>query len=174
MIGHEGQRMRTTCKVLIVETRDDLRELLASVAGAIYETHAVANQIEMCAALTSEHYSIVLVNLEEPGVDPLAMADEAARHGCEVIIIPNTPAEYGATVRSGYRALRKPFRNTALLALLSECCDRISMVGQPVETVGTPKGVPAGTRTRSPYSRASVTKTRGGSRRSAGSSPSTG
>jgi len=109
-----------TCKVLLVEADDDLREMLLNVTGELCEIAAVVDAAKAIRALTADHFDIVILNMDLPLGDALSFADAAAARGCVVIGIPESPQDCKDLREHGYRILIKPFRIAALQALIGE------------------------------------------------------
>jgi DNA-binding response OmpR family regulator len=104
------------CRVLIVEDRPEIQELLSEVfADQGYRFAIVANGGEMRKALATSDVDVAVIDVVLPGAeDGLALAKEVAAQGTGVIVVTEI------VEKSGHRYLFKPFRIRSLLGLADE------------------------------------------------------
>jgi DNA-binding NtrC family response regulator len=104
--------MARTCKVLIVENDDDVRDLLGDVfeeEGYLFSM--VKSAAEMREALDDDDYDIVVIDVTQPGQeDGFALAQIARDQGCGVILVTGNHLHLERLEDSGQHYLLKPFR----------------------------------------------------------------
>jgi two-component system, OmpR family, response regulator len=110
------------CRVLVVEDRKDIQEVLESVfLSEGYRFSVVPNGEEMRRVLDQGDVDIVVIDVVLPGADMgLALADEVAGQGYGVVVVSGHPQHFETASASGHCFLQKPFRVQALL----EACER--------------------------------------------------
>jgi DNA-binding NtrC family response regulator len=111
------------CKVLVVEDDQDIRSLLGDVFEMEgYHFMMAANGDEMRQALaTDDDVDVVILDVGLPGsANGLTLAGEVAKRGIGVILVSGYPDHFDSLQVSGHRFLQKPFKLTALLALIEE------------------------------------------------------
>jgi two-component system OmpR family response regulator len=110
------------CRVLIVEDRPEIQELLSEVfADQGYRFAVVANGGEMRKALATSDVDVAVIDVVLPGAeDGLALAKEAAAQGIGVIVVTGSHEHFEIVEKSGHRYLFKPFRIRSLLGLADE------------------------------------------------------
>jgi DNA-binding response OmpR family regulator len=110
------------CRVLIVEDRPEIQELLSEVfADQGYRFAVVANGGEMRKALATSDVDVAVIDVVLPGAeDGLALAKEVAAQGIGVIVVTGSHEHFEIVEKSGHRYLFKPFRIHSLLGLADE------------------------------------------------------
>jgi DNA-binding NtrC family response regulator len=119
------------CRVLLVEAREPLCELLVAIIAPEYEVVPVDCEAAALAALGRTVFQVALIEMELMTGDSLSLATTAARQGCGVILIPDTPAQFYAAAAAGHLILSKPFRCKRVLQLVEEArsAARIQLLG---------------------------------------------
>ncbi len=119
----EGEQAKPRgCRVLIVEDDPGVQQVFLTVLRAEgHDPVGARDAASMRRALAAGDVAVAIIDVMLPGAENgLALAQEAAEHGCGVIIVTGHQDHYGAVEASGYRFLFKPFRLGALLVLLDE------------------------------------------------------
>jgi DNA-binding response OmpR family regulator len=114
--------MPRICRVLVVEDDPDVQEVFNHVlAQEGYELLVAHDGSSMRDALAKSEIDVVVVDVMLPGGENgLALADEAARRGCGVILVTGHHDHYDSVEKSGRHHLFKPFRMEALLAMVDQ------------------------------------------------------
>ncbi len=114
--------MTRTCKILVVEDNDGIRDFLhALFEDEGYEIVVVAGGAQMRSAVTRQPFDLALIDVTLPGADDgFALAELARAVGCGVILVTGDARRFDAVASSEYRYLLKPFRVDDLLALVGE------------------------------------------------------
>lgn len=111
-----------TCRVLIVEDRREIQELLVDVF--LYEGFrfaVVSNGAEMREALAGGDVDVAVIDVVLPGGETgIALAAEVASRGVGVILVTGSHDHFETVEKSGHRYLFKPFKIDSLLALADE------------------------------------------------------
>lgn len=120
--------MPRTCKVLIVEDHDEVRELLTVLLEQEgFDFTAVETGAGMRAALDEEDYDIAIIDVLLPGgEDGFALAAAARAMGCGVILITGDHRHAERLDESGHHYLLKPFGVGDLIALVSRVLAEIA------------------------------------------------
>jgi DNA-binding NtrC family response regulator len=117
--------MARTCKVLIVENDDDVRDLLGDIlqdVGYLFAT--VKTGAEMREVLDQDDYDVAIIDMTQPGRDDgLVLAELVRQQGCGAILVTGDHRHLERLVASGQRYLLKPFRVQQMV----EIVDRILM-----------------------------------------------
>ena len=110
------------CKVLVVEDNQDIQDLLGEAFGHEgYHFTLVSNGAAMRQALAAGDVDIVLIDVLLPGGENgIALAEEAAAHGCGVILVTGHHDHFETVEKSGHRYLFKPYRIAPLLELVDQ------------------------------------------------------
>jgi len=110
------------CRILIVEDRPEIQDLLAEVfADQGFRFAVVANAAAMRQALATEDVDVAVIDVVLPGAkDGVALAKEVADQGVGVILVTGSHDHFEAVEKSGHRYLFKPFRIESLLSLADE------------------------------------------------------
>jgi two-component system, OmpR family, response regulator len=110
------------CRVLIVEDRPEIQELLSEVfADQGFRFAVVTNGAEMREALATGEVDVAVIDVVLPGAeDGLALAKEVAAQRVGVILVTGSHDHFEIVEKSGHRYLLKPFRIHALLGLADE------------------------------------------------------
>jgi two-component system OmpR family response regulator len=110
------------CRVLIVEDRPEIQELLSEVfADQGYRFSVVTNGAQMRQALATSEVDVAVIDVVLPGAeDGIALAKEAAAEGVGVILVTGSHDHFETVEKSGHRYLFKPFRIHSLLSLADE------------------------------------------------------
>ena len=110
------------CRVLIVEDRPEIQELLSEVfADQGFRFAVVTNGAEMREALATGEVDVAVIDVVLPGgQDGVALANEAAAQGVGVILVTGSHDHFEVVEKSGHRYLFKPFRIHSLLSLADE------------------------------------------------------
>jgi DNA-binding response OmpR family regulator len=110
------------CRVLIVEDRPEIQELLSEVfADQGYRFAVVRNGAEMRQALATSAVDVAVIDVVLPGAeDGIALAKEAVAQGVGVILVTGSHDHFDMVEKSGHRYLLKPFRIHSLLTLADE------------------------------------------------------
>ena len=126
--------MAHTCKVLIVENDDGVRETLANVvADDGYLLATLKTGREMSSVLDDDDYDIVIIDVTQPGPeDGFALARVARERGCGVILVTGDHRHRDRLQESGEHYLLKPFRirefttlaDTVLTEIATQCIRR--------------------------------------------------
>jgi DNA-binding NtrC family response regulator len=107
--------MARICRVLVVEDRDAVRELVAgAVAHAGYRFSLATNAQTMREELRRHAVDAVVVDVEHDDRDRFQLADEARGKGIAVVLTTGDPGVEDRHVR-GYRMVRKPYRLADLI-----------------------------------------------------------
>jgi len=110
------------CRVLIVEDRPEIQDLLVEVfAHEGFRFAVVGNAEEMRQALAKGDVDVAVIDVVLPGAkDGIALAKEVADQGVGVILVTGSHDHFDAVENSGHRYLFKPFRIKSLLGLADE------------------------------------------------------
>jgi two-component system OmpR family response regulator len=110
------------CRVLIVEDRPEIQELLSEVfADQGYRFAVVRNGAEMRQALATSAVDVAVIDVVLPGAeDGIALAKEVVAQGVGVILVTGSHDHFEMVEKSGHRYLLKPFRIHSLLTLADE------------------------------------------------------
>lgn len=114
--------MSRICKVLIVESDDDVRDLL----GDIFENEGFRFSIAktgdaMREALDDDDYDIVIIDVTQPGhEDGFALAEIARQQGCGVVLVTGDHRHSERLQGSGHCYLLKPFRVQQLVEIVDK------------------------------------------------------
>jgi DNA-binding NtrC family response regulator len=116
----ERKRVARVCKVLIVEDDPAVQQVFDMVlADKGYELVLARDGASMRRALAVGDIDAVIIDVMLPGGETgLALANEAAGHGCGVILVTGHYDHYQRVAESGYRHLFKPFRLSALTGMV--------------------------------------------------------
>jgi DNA-binding NtrC family response regulator len=113
------------CKVLVIENQDEIREFLTTAVAEWCSVDAVGSAAEARAAWARTDYHIAILNAELPDADGVALAQQARRRGCVVIVIPHKPPHFAAAAREGWFVLTKPLDRHRFLDLVNRTWERI-------------------------------------------------
>src|SRR5258708_7854080 len=107
--GEMGRVAEKICRVLIVEDRPEIQELLSEVfADQGYRFGAVTNGGEMRKALVAGDVDVAVIDVVLPGPeDGLALAKEVAAQGVGVILVTGRHDHFETGGQSGHRYLFK-------------------------------------------------------------------
>ena len=117
-----GRVAEKICRVLIVEDRPEIQELLSEIfADQGFRFVVVTNGGEMRKALATGDVDVAVIDVVLPSRDDgLALAKEVAAQGVGVILVTGSHDHFETVEKSGHRYLFKPFRIDALLSLADE------------------------------------------------------
>jgi DNA-binding NtrC family response regulator len=113
-------------KVLIIEPADDVREVLASAAEQRYAVDAVRSGAAMREALARGAHEVVILNMVLPNDDAIALADRAARRGCAVIVVPETPSQFVEAASRSFHILVRPLTCRRVLDAIDRALARVA------------------------------------------------
>lgn len=109
-------------RILLVEDRPDIREMLAAALRAdghhVEEAYDVTTA--MAALMTPDSCDAVISDVGLPGGSGIDLADRAARAGIPALLCTGDPDAMMLLDGRRIRYLRKPFAATALLAWVDE------------------------------------------------------
>jgi DNA-binding NtrC family response regulator len=109
-------------RVMVVESQSELRSLMTSVLEPRCLVTPVGDAQAAERALRQNTFHAVIINMEIQSADPLALARQAAAHGCGTILIPDLPSQFNAAAQAGHLILGKPFRYHRLIELVDQAC----------------------------------------------------
>ncbi len=114
--------------ILIVDDEAELRELLAMLLDADYETHQAGSGAQLKDAFTQPQPDIVLLDLGLPDANGMELLPEIKKQwpGTEVIVLTgmaSLEAAVTATKRGAYHFLNKPFDTQNLLVTVSRALE---------------------------------------------------
>ena len=115
-----------SCKILVVESRDEIRQLLAAAAAERCEVEATGSFAAAGQALAAADYQVVIIDPDLPDADGLALAQQARGRGCTVILLPQKPHQFASAARRGFYVLARPIDARRLLELIDRARTRIS------------------------------------------------
>jgi DNA-binding response OmpR family regulator len=112
----------TICRILIVEDDPAVRQIFTMIlANAGYDLLLAHDGPSMRNALGAGDVDVVIIDVMLPGsANGLALAQEAERDGCGVILVTGYHDLYQGVAESGYPYLFKPFRMSALTAMVAQ------------------------------------------------------
>jgi DNA-binding NtrC family response regulator len=114
-----------SCKVLVVESQDEIRQLLAATDGERCEVEATRSFAAAGHALAAD-YHVVIIDPDLPDADGLALAQRARGRGSTVILLPRQPHQFASAARRGFYVLARPIDARRLLELIDRALTRIS------------------------------------------------
>lgn len=114
--------MARTCKVLIVENDDDVRDLLGDIFhDEGFRFSMVKTGAEMREALDAEDYDVVVIDVTQPGhEDGFALAQIAREQGRGAILVTGDHRHLERLETSGQHYLLKPFRVQQLVEVVDK------------------------------------------------------
>jgi two-component system, NtrC family, nitrogen regulation response regulator NtrX len=114
--------MSRSCKILVVEDNDGIREFLQSLFDDEgYEIAVVAGGEATRSILARERFDIAVIDVTLPGADDgFSLAKLAQSAGCGVILVTGDTRHFDRVAASGHRFLFKPFRIERLMQLVAE------------------------------------------------------
>ncbi|MBV9151021.1 MAG: response regulator [Alphaproteobacteria bacterium] len=112
--------MARTCKVLIVENDDHVRDLLGDVfQDEGFRFSMVKTGAQMRKELEDDDYDIVVIDVTQPGhEDGVAFARVAQDQGCGAILVTGDHRHLERLEGSGQHYLLKPFRMQQLIEIV--------------------------------------------------------
>lgn len=116
-------------RIMIVESQPDFSSLMAAALEPTCDVTPVEDGKAAEDALQQGVFQAVIIDMETPRVDPLALAEHASGLGCGVILIPDLPSQYNDAARVGHLILSKPLRCKRLMELVDQACERASGAG---------------------------------------------
>ena len=118
---------RGSLNVLVVDDLSDVRESLCDVTRRLHHACcAVGSAAEALSLLTSTHFDVVLIDLEMPNIDGLALATEIRRGGgpnaaSMLILISAAENQAAGQCWPFDGCLQKPIDGQALARLIGSC-----------------------------------------------------
>jgi two-component system OmpR family response regulator len=112
--------MPRICKMLLVEDREEVRNLLAEVLELEgFRLTVVGTGAQMHDAFDKDDYNVAIIDVLLPGgEDGFALAAAARKRGCGVILITGDHRYAERLQQSGHHHLLKPFKMNGFLALV--------------------------------------------------------
>jgi DNA-binding NtrC family response regulator len=120
-------------RILLVEDRENLRALLATVLGQRFLVEPVGDGAAAIAALHNTAFDVVITDVRLPGAGGMEVlgAARGLDHPPEVILMTayaEVPAAVAALRAGAYDYLAKPFQPEELLRIATKAADRHALV----------------------------------------------
>jgi DNA-binding NtrC family response regulator len=117
--------MARICRVLVVEDRDAVRELVAgAVAHAGYRFSLAADAQAMRDELQRNTIDAVVVDVDRDDCDRLELADEAREEGIAVVLTTGDH-RLADDDRRGHRLVRKPYKLVDLVQAIEAALEDV-------------------------------------------------
>jgi two-component system OmpR family response regulator len=112
--------MTRICKVLVVDDHDDVRDILGMMVGyAGYRFTLARDAKEARKAIDREEFDVAIIDATlPPPENGVRLAEFAEERGIGVIMISGEPTQIARLQQGRHAHLIKPFRVSAMLALV--------------------------------------------------------
>ena len=118
-------------RVLLVEDRENLREMLRAALSERFFVDPVGDAEAASAHLRAEPYDVVVTDVRLPGASGIDLLPLARERGCEVVVMTAYGAvpEAVAALKSGaYDYLQKPFEPELLMRVVGHAAERRRLI----------------------------------------------